>query len=136
MVMRSGTVASFALSDCFHRTLEPLCGGRTHLYPALGGGGGNFCINGGVLSITASSSNSEATLSISRICDVLRKDKVDAGDKSSFGFPSLQEEFVERPLPLRLSLPDELCSKAMIRQLDDSGPGLEFRCRIAYISGR
>lgn len=131
MVMRSGTVLTF------RRTLEPLCGGRgmTHLYPALDGGGGNFRIKGGLLSTTASPSSSEATLSMSRICEVLRKDTADVGDESSLGFPSLLVEFVEGPLLFRLSLPEELCSKAMIHQLaDDSGPGLGFRFKIEYIS--
>lgn len=67
---------------------------------------------------------------MSRILGVLRKDMVDVGDESSLGFPSLLVEFVERPLAFRLSLPAELCRKAIIHQLevdlDNPGPGLGF----------
>lgn len=100
----------------------------THLYPALDGGSGNFCINGGLFSTTDSPSSSEAALSMSRICEVLRKHKVDVGDESSLRFPSLLVEFLERPLdPFRLSPPEELCRKTMVHRLDDdSGHGLEL----------
>jgi hypothetical protein len=67
---------------------------------------------------------------MSRTCEVLRKDKVDVGDESSLEFPSLLVEFVERALPFRLSLPEELCSKATIHQLDDSGPGSELNTTV------
>ena len=82
-----------------------------------------MCINGGVLlSTTSSPLSSEAMLSMSRFCEVLQKDKVDVGEESSLALPSLLV-FVERPLPFRLLPPEELCSKAMIHQLDDSYPG-------------
>lgn len=77
----------------------------TRLYPAIGGGGGNFSSSDGVLLF----SSSEATLSMSRICEVFGKEEKCVGD-SSVVFMSLQVEFVERPLALWLSTPEELCS--------------------------
>lgn len=87
----------------------------TPLYPAMGGGGGNFmfCSDGAVLLLLLLLfSRSEATLSMSRIWEVLGKDEVYVGESSLlFTLLPLQVEIVERPLALRLSAPpDELCS--------------------------